>query len=96
MFFKNFAVSGFKGHNRQHSGKMSHNIQYWKKKLEKHNQLGQLRYVVKYKVRTMAKSFLKHHRYCPMLLLPTTKTAVCLQRPCFITFMGLNWCSIAS
>ena len=27
----------------------------------------------------MAKSLLKHHCYCPMLLMRTTKTAVCLQ-----------------
>ena len=40
---------------------------------------GQLRYVVTYKVRKMAKSLLKQHFYCPMLLMHTTKTAVCLQ-----------------
>ena len=34
---------------------------------------------MKYKVRKMAKSLLKHHCYCPMLLMWTTKTAVCLQ-----------------
>ena len=43
------------------------------------SQSGQLRYVVKYDIRTMAKSLLKHHCYCPMLLMRTTKTAVCLQ-----------------
>ena len=32
--------------------------------------------VVKYKVRKMAKSLLKHHCYCPILLMQTTKTAV--------------------
>ena len=36
-------------------------------------------YVVKYNVRKMAKSLLKHHCYCPMLLMRTTKTDVCLQ-----------------
>ena len=37
-------------------------------------------YVVKYKVRKMAKSLLKHHCYCcPVLLMHTTKTSVCLQ-----------------
>ena len=40
---------------------------------------GQLKYAVKYKVRKMAKSLLKHHCYCPMLLMRTTKTAVCYQ-----------------
>ena len=45
----------------------------------KYNQSGQLRYVVKYKVKKMAKSLLKHHCYCPMLLMWTTKTAVYLQ-----------------
>ena len=33
----------------------------------------------KVKVRKMAKSLLKHHCYCPMLLMWTTKTAICLQ-----------------
>ena len=41
------------------------------------------RNVVTYKVRKMAtslaKSLLKQHCYCPMLLMQTTKTAVCLQ-----------------
>ena len=36
----------------------------------------QLRYVVKYKVRNMAKSQLKQHCYCAMLLMRTSKTAV--------------------
>ena len=36
-------------------------------------------YAVKYKVRKMAKSLLKHHCYCRLLLMWTTKTAVCLQ-----------------
>ena len=49
--------------------------------------------VVKFKVKKMAKSLLKHHCYCQMLLMRTTKTAVCLQRPFFITFMDFNWCS---
>ena len=40
---------------------------------------GQLRYVVKHKVRKMAKGLLKHHCHCPIVLLQTTKTAVCLQ-----------------
>ena len=34
--------------------------------------------VVKYGVR-MVKSLFKHHCYCPMLLMQTTKTVVCLQ-----------------
>ena len=38
-----------------------------------------MRCVVKYKVRKMAKSLLKHHCYCLMLLMWNTKTAVCLQ-----------------
>ena len=54
----------------------------------------QLRYVVKYKVRKMAKSLLKHHFYCPMLLMWTTKTAVCLQtKATFDQLYGFNWCS---
>ena len=35
--------------------------------------------LVKFKVREMAISLSKHHCYCPMLLIRTTKTAVCLQ-----------------
>ena len=59
----------------------------------KRQHCGQMRYVVKYKVRKMTKSLLKHHCYCPMLLMRTTKTAVCLQtQAIFITFMGFNWC----
>ena len=38
-----------------------------------------MRYVVKYKVRKMTESLLKHHCNCPVLLMRTTKTAVCLQ-----------------
>ena len=49
------------------------------KKLLKYNQSGQLSYAVKYKVGKMAKGLLKHQCYCPMLLMQTTKTAVCLQ-----------------
>ena len=49
-----------------------------------YNQSGQLRYVVKYKVRKMAKSLLKHHCYCPKLLMRTTKTGVCLQTKAFL------------
>ena len=44
-----------------------------------YNQSGLLRYVVMYKVRKMAKCLLNLHCYCPMLLMWTTKTAVCLQ-----------------
>ena len=45
--------------NSQHNG---HESKYSKlKKLYKYNQSGQLRYVVKYKVRKMAKSLLKYH-----------------------------------
>ena len=36
-------------------------------------------YVVKYKVGKKAKSLLKLHCYCPILLMLTTKTVVCLQ-----------------
>ena len=36
-------------------------------------------YLVKYKVRKMATRLVKQHCYCPMLLMQTTKTAVCLQ-----------------
>ena len=64
------AELSLKGHNRQHSGQMSQNIQNRK---NNSNTTGQLRYVVKYKVRKMAKS---HHCYYPMLLMRTTKTAV--------------------
>ena len=46
---------------------------------EQYNQSGQLRDVVKYKGRKMAKSLLKYHCYCPVLLMQTTKIAVCLQ-----------------
>ena len=54
------------------------NIFQNKKKQKKFNLSGQLRYAAKYKVRKMAKSLLKHHCYCPMLLMWTTKTVVCL------------------
>ena len=63
------------------------------------NMLHYVNVVVMYEVRKMAKSLLKHHCYCPMsmLLMQTTKTlkftAVSLQRPFSITFMGFNWCS---
>ena len=36
-------------------------------------------HMAKYKVRKMAKSLLKHCCYCPVLLMQTTKTDVCLQ-----------------
>ena len=50
----------------------------------------QLRYVVKFQVREMAKSLLKH-RYCPMLLMRTTKTAVCLQnKDHFSSLLGVT------
>ena len=35
------------------------------------------------KVRKMAKVLLKHNCFCPMLLMRTTKTAVCLQTKAF-------------
>ena len=47
--------------------------------VQKYNQSGRLKYVVKYEVRTFTKSLSKHHCYCPILLMQTTKTAVCLQ-----------------
>ena len=34
---------------------------------------------IKYKVRKLAKILLKYRCYCPLLLMQTTKTAVCLQ-----------------
>ena len=56
---------------------------------------GQLRYVVKYKLRKMPKSLLKHHCYCPILYRcgPRKRLFVYKQRPFVITFMCLNWCS---
>ena len=49
------------------------------------------RQVVKFKVKKMAKCLLKHHCYCPMLLMRTIKTAVCLQtKSICITFMGYH------
>ena len=41
--------------------------------------LGKLRYVKKYKGGKMSKSLLKHYRYCPMLLMWTTKADICLK-----------------
>ena len=56
-----------------------------------------LRYVVKYKMKKMAKSLLKDHDYCPMLLMQTTKTAVCLQTKAIFRHLYFNckmyWCS---
>ena len=50
-------------------------------------------YVVKYKVKEIAKGLLKHHS-CSMLLMWTTKTAVCLKtKDIFNTFMCFNWFS---
>ena len=44
----------------------------------------------KYKVRTMAKSLLKHHCYCPIIMMRSTKTAFCLQTmTIFHPFYGL-------
>ena len=65
----------------QHAAYSGHTGQFFfkLKKTIEIQQSGQLRYVVKYKVRIMAKSLLKHHCYCPMLLMRTTKTAVRLQ-----------------
>ena len=61
---------------------------------KKYNYSGHLRYMVKYKVRKMAKSLLKLHCYCPMLLVQTTKTTLCLQtKAIVITFMGFYLCS---
>ena len=42
-------------------------------------QARQVRHVVKFKVKRMAKSLLKLLCYCQMFLMRTTKTAVCLQ-----------------
>ena len=64
-------------------------------KQQTYNHSGQLRYVVKYKVRTIAKSLLKHYCHFPMLLMRTTKTAVCLQTkadslsPLWVLYGGL-------
>ena len=49
------------------------------KKHEKYNHSGQLRYVVKYKVRKMGKSLFEHQCYCLMIFMRITKTAVCFQ-----------------
>ena len=43
---------------------------------------------VKYKEGKIAKSLLKHHCYCSMLFMWTTKTAVCLQTKAIFT--GFN------
>ena len=48
-------------------------------RLIKYNRSGQLRHVIKFRVRKMAKGLLEHHCYCPIFLMWTTKTAVCLQ-----------------
>ena len=62
------------------AAKWSNESKYSKlKNLKRYNQSGQVKYVVKYKVRKMVKCLLKHHCYCPKLLMRTTKTAVCLQ-----------------
>ena len=66
-----------KGHNRR--SQMSQNNPNWKT-----IETQPVRYVVKYKVRKMAKSLLKN-RYCPMLLMRTPKTAVYLQTKAFFT-----------
>ena len=74
-----FVWSGsLKGTKRQASGQMSQNVQTVKT-IEIQSVTGQLRYVVKYKVRKMAKSLSKDHCCCPMLLMQTTKTSVCLR-----------------
>ena len=53
-----------------------------------------MRYVVKYQVIEMLTSLLKQHCYCPMLLMRTTKTAVCLQtKAIFHHLYGFKWCS---
>ena len=75
-FFYMFLLN-LKGHNTQHCGHTVKGLQT--EKTMEYNQSGQLRYVVKYKVRKIAKSMLKHHCYCLMFLMETTKTAVCLQ-----------------
>ena len=66
----------------QHSGQTSQ-IFKTKKNLEIQSVRPTEVYVVKYKVGKMAKSLLKHHCYCPKLLMQTTKTAVCLQTNAF-------------
>ena len=71
------------------------NICKLKQTIYKYNLSGQLTllYVVKYKVRKMSKSLLKHHCscYCPILLMRTTKTAVCLQtKAIFYHLYGLK------
>ena len=51
-------------------------------KLKKHYRYSQSDYTLPHTsvgLRKMGKSLLKHHCYCPMLLMRTTKTPVCLQ-----------------
>ena len=68
-----------KGHNTQHSGHKGQRILS-----EKTIEIQLVRptevYVVKYRLRNMAKCLLKNLYHRPMLLMRTTKTAVCLQR----------------
>ena len=67
-----------KGHNTQHSGQiLVKNVQ-----TEKPMEIQVVRptdFIFKYEARKMPKCLLKHHCYCLMLLMRTTKTAVCLQ-----------------
>ena len=41
-------------------------------------------YMVEYKVRKIAKRVLKHHCYCPILLMRTTKTVVWFTNKCLL------------
>ena len=68
---------------KKHSGQMGEKCSKVKNQ-EKYNRSGQLRYVVKYKVRNMAKSLLRYHCYCPMVLMQTTNTAVFESTSCVL------------
>ena len=54
-------------------------VKYFQTEKIKQIQVRPTEYVVKYKVRKMTKNVLKRHCYCPVLLMWTTKTAVCLK-----------------
>ena len=58
-------------------------------------QSGQVRYVVKYKVKKNGYRSVKTHWYYTLLLMWTTKTAefVYKQRPFYVTYMDFYWCS---
>ena len=67
-----------KGHNTQHSSRTGPFFQT--ETIIGIQLVRPTEYVIKYKVREIANSLLNHHCYCPMLLMRTTKTAVCLHK----------------